>query len=110
MAILSQGQGKALARVRLEVVGWLGPAFGGTASGRLRLEEPVEVGASVGDFLRLLAQKYPEFRQAMFQEDGKLADLVNVVLNESLVSLPGEQEAPLKNGDTVVLVPAYAGG
>ncbi|MBI4296946.1 MAG: MoaD/ThiS family protein [Chloroflexi bacterium] len=99
-----------MAQVRLEVVGWLGSAFGERASGRLHMEEPVEVETSVGDFLQLLSQKYPDFQRAMFQEDGQLADLVNVVLNDRLVSLPGEQGSPLRDGDTVVLIPAYAGG
>lgn len=98
-----------MASVRFEVVGWLARAFAGAGSGRLRLEEAVEAGASVGQMLHRLAQAYPEFGRAMFQ-GGALTGHVDVVLNDSLLSLPEGLEVRLRDGDTVILVPAYAGG
>ena len=96
-------------QVRLDVVGWLPQAMGG-AAGRLCLDETVEPGMSLGQFLRALAQRYPELKQAMFQTEGEYAGLMNVVLNDRLLSLPREEEISLRDGDTVLLVPAYAGG
>ncbi len=100
---------KTTARVRLEVVGWLPQAMGGAAE-RLRLDESVEPGMSLERFLRNLAQRYPQLKQAMFQSEGEYSGLMNVVLNDRLLSLPREQVTPLNDGDVVILVPAYAGG
>ena len=95
--------------VHLEVVGWLVSAFG-PYSGRLKLEEAVSPGTSLDQLLRFLARKYPGFKKAAFQPDGSYNGLMNVVVNDRLLSTPSEQESPLQDGDTIVLVPAYAGG
>ncbi|MER3602385.1 MAG: molybdenum cofactor biosynthesis protein MoeB [Nitrososphaerota archaeon] len=65
---------------------------------------------SVGEALAKLSSDFPLLRRYLFEEDGRLRNFVNVFVNgESLRQLQGE-DTPLKDGDTLMLLPSIAGG
>jgi len=72
-------------------------------------EVPVE-GATVGDALRSLAEKHPDTQRQLFSEDGALNRYVNVYLNDEDVRVLDGLDTPASDADTLVILPAMAGG
>jgi sulfur-carrier protein adenylyltransferase/sulfurtransferase len=67
-------------------------------------------GKSAGEVLKALLDRHEGLKKHMATPDGKLRSFVNVYLNdEDLRSLQG-LDTPVKNGDTLLIVPAIAGG
>ena len=67
-------------------------------------------GANVGDVLRSLAEAHPETQDQLFGADGDLNRYVNVYLNDEDVRVLGGLDTPVGEGDTLVILPAMAGG
>jgi sulfur-carrier protein len=67
-------------------------------------------GATVGDVLRSLAAAHPDTRSQLFSDGGELNRYVNVYLNDEDVRVLDGLETPLSEADTVVILPAMAGG
>ena len=67
-------------------------------------------GDSVGDVLRELAQRHPGTERQLFQQDGQLNRYVNVYLNDEDVRVLNGLDTPVKPEDTLVILPAMAGG
>ena len=67
-------------------------------------------GSSVGEVLRSLASRHPETQSQLFSEDGELNRYVNVYLNDEDVRVLDGLETPVGESDTVVILPAMAGG
>ncbi len=71
----------------------------------------VEVdGATVGEVLIGLAGKHPETHGQLFAEDGELNRFVNVYVNDEDVRVQQGLQTGVAAGDTVVILPAMAGG
>jgi molybdopterin converting factor small subunit len=64
----------------------------------------------VGEVLRALTVEYSETKEQLFGEDGDLNRYVNVYLNDEDVRVLNGLETAVKGGDTVVILPAMAGG
>jgi MoaD family protein len=67
-------------------------------------------GADVGEVLRALTAAHPDTEAQLFGEEGELNRYVNVYLNDEDVRVLNGLETPVSNGDTVVILPAMAGG
>ena len=67
-------------------------------------------GANVGEVLRDLASKHPATQSQLFSADGELNRYVNVYLNDEDVRFLAGLDTPVKDGDTVTVLPAVAGG
>jgi len=67
-------------------------------------------GSNVGEVLRILAERHPETARQIFQEDGRLNRYVNVYLNDEDVRVLEGLETPVGEDDTLVILPAMAGG
>jgi sulfur-carrier protein len=67
-------------------------------------------GASVGDVLRSLAEQYPATESQLFSEEGDLNRYVNVYLNDEDVRVLDGLETGVSGSDTIVILPAMAGG
>jgi molybdopterin synthase sulfur carrier subunit len=67
-------------------------------------------GGTVGDVLRALADRHPATREQLFSEDGELNRYVNVYLNDEDVRVLDGLGTPASPDDTVVILPAMAGG
>ena len=67
-------------------------------------------GANVGEVLRELADRHPETEHQLFQEDGSLNRYVNVYLNDEDVRVLEGLDTEVGAADTLVILPAMAGG
>jgi len=67
-------------------------------------------GASVGDVLRQLADQHPATESQLFSEEGDLNRYVNVYLNDEDVRVLDGLETSVADSDTIVILPAMAGG
>jgi MoaD family protein len=90
-----------MATVRIPPV--LRPQTGGQA-------EVEAEGATVGDVLRALTTQHPDTEGQLFGAEGDLNRYVNVYLNDEDVRVLEGLDTAVSEGDTVVLLPAMAGG
>ena len=90
-----------MATVRIPPV--LRPAVGGE-------KELSAAGGSVGDILRRIAAQHPETEGQLFSEGGDLNRYVNVYLNDEDVRVLEGLDTPVDESDTLVILPAMAGG
>jgi sulfur-carrier protein len=67
-------------------------------------------GDTVGDVLRSLADRHPDTESQLFSPDGELNRYVNVYLNDEDVRVLDGLGTAASEGDTVVILPAMAGG
>ena len=67
-------------------------------------------GSNVGELLSGLAEAHPETRSQLFGDDGELNRYVNVYLNDEDVRVLDGLGTSVKEGDTLVILPAMAGG
>jgi molybdopterin synthase sulfur carrier subunit len=67
-------------------------------------------GATLRELLTDLETKYPGVTKNVVSEDGGLHRFINVYVNDEDVRYLGSLETPVKDGDTVSLLPAVAGG
>ena len=83
------------------------PVLRANAGGAKQVE--VE-GATVGEVLQSLVGQFPSLREQLFGGDGQLNRFVNVYLDGQDVRYLQEQATPVGKRDTVVILPAMAGG
>jgi sulfur-carrier protein len=67
-------------------------------------------GGTVGEVLRALAERYPETRNQLFSPEGELNRYVNIYLNDEDVRVLNGLDTGASDSDTVVILPAMAGG
>ncbi len=67
-------------------------------------------GATVGEALSNLTSRYGDLRKHLYTDDGKLRAFVNVYLNDEDIRYLGKEQTPVKQGDTISIVPSIAGG
>ena len=90
-----------MATVRIPPV--LRPSVGGE-------KELTADGGSVGEILRALADSHPQTEAQLFAPDGGLNRYVNVYLNDEDVRVLGGLDTSVREDDTLVILPAMAGG
>jgi sulfur-carrier protein len=74
-------------------------------------EKEVQAGGeTIGAVLRSLADQHPGTQSQLFAEDGQLNRYVNVYLNDEDVRVLGGLDTSVGDSDTVVILPAMAGG
>ena len=67
-------------------------------------------GSNVGEVLRSLAEEHPATQGQLFGEGGDLNRYVNVYLNDEDVRVLNGLDTAVSGEDTVVILPAMAGG
>ena len=67
-------------------------------------------GRTVGELLENLTSRYTELRNHLYSEDGRLRSFVNVYVNDDDIRYLEKEATPVKDGDTVSIVPSVAGG
>jgi len=90
-----------MATVRIPPV--LRPSVGGE-------KELTAGGSSVGEVLREVAASHPQTESQLFSPDGGLNRYVNVYLNDEDVRVLEGLETAVSGQDTLVILPAMAGG
>jgi molybdopterin converting factor small subunit len=90
-----------MAKIKIPPV--LRPSVGGE-------KEVSAAGDNVGAVLRQLADQHPETKTQLFSPDGDLNRYVNVYLNDEDVRVLDGLETSVSESDTLVILPAMAGG
>jgi molybdopterin synthase sulfur carrier subunit len=67
-------------------------------------------GGNVGEVLRDLVSAHPATESQIFSAEGELNRYVNVYLNDEDVRVLGGLDTAVGEGDTLVILPAMAGG
>jgi adenylyltransferase/sulfurtransferase len=71
----------------------------------------IEVNAqTVGEALNDLTAQHPDLRKHLYSEDGKLRSFVNIYLNDEDIRYLSKDATPVKETDTIAIVPSVAGG
>ena len=74
-------------------------------------EKQVDVsGTTVREVLRDLETRYPGITSTVLTDDGALHRFVNVYVNDEDVRYLGSLETEVRDGDTISILPAVAGG
>lgn len=74
-------------------------------------ERTVEVGGStMGEVLEALCAQYPAVGGQILTDDGELHKYVNVYVNDEDARLLQWIDTPVGDADTVMILPAMAGG
>ena len=77
------------------------------ASGQAQIEVEAK---TAGEALDLLTSTHAPLRKHLFNEQNKLRNFVNVYLNDEDIRHASGPDTPLKDGDTLMIVPSIAGG
>lgn len=75
--------------------------------GESRLEAQ---GATVGEILKDLGDRFPEFHKRIFNAAGELQQYVNVYVNNEDIRYLDDLETAVADKDTLDIIPAVAGG
>ena len=67
-------------------------------------------GSTVAEALNALTGKYGDLRRHLYNDEGKLRSFVNVYVNDEDIRYLQKDKTPLKDSDTVSIVPSIAGG
>jgi sulfur-carrier protein adenylyltransferase/sulfurtransferase len=74
-------------------------------------QEAVEVsGGTVGELLKQLTSRFDGLEKHLYTEEGKLRSFVNVYVNDEDIRYLQREQTPVKEGDTVSIIPSVAGG
>src|SRR5712691_10196826 len=77
------------------------------AAGQSRLELQA---TTAGEALDQLTSQYAELRRHLYDDKNKLRSFVNVYVNDEDIRHQSGGDTPLKDGDTLMVVPSIAGG
>ena len=75
-----------------------------------RQAEIEAAGSTAGEAIADLAAKYPDIRKHLYKDDNNLRDFINVFIGDTNIKELNGLATAVKEGDTVMLVPAIAGG
>ncbi|AQW32079.1 MoaD/ThiS family protein (plasmid) [Ralstonia syzygii subsp. celebesensis] len=66
-------------------------------------------GASVQEVIEYLDRSHPGIKARLMQ-DGQLHRFMNIYVNDDDIRFGGELAAPVREGDSITILPAVAGG
>jgi molybdopterin converting factor small subunit len=73
--------------------------------------DSIELNArTIGEALGSLTTEFSELRKHLYTDDGRIRSFVNVYLNDEDIRYLEKENTPLKDGDTISIVPSIAGG
>lgn len=67
-------------------------------------------GGSVEEIIQALTDAYPETKNVLLDENGRIRAFVNVFVGDTNIKELSGIETPVKDGDEISLIPAIAGG
>lgn len=83
------------------------PVLRASAGGEKQLEVP---GSTVGEVLTALIGLHPGLETQLLTDEGELNRFVNVYVNGQDVRYLEERATPVDDRDTIIILPAMAGG
>ena len=66
--------------------------------------------ATVGDALKQLTGTFSDLRKHLYTEEGRIRSFVNIYVNDEDIRYLQKENTPIKDGDTISIVPSIAGG
>jgi molybdopterin converting factor small subunit len=75
-----------------------------------KVDHVVVAAGTVSEALGSLIAQHGELRRHLYQDDGRLRSFVNVYVNDDDIRYLQKEATPVKDGDTVSIVPSIAGG
>ena len=66
--------------------------------------------ATIGEALRALTTEFADLRKHLYTDDGRIRSFVNIYLNDEDIRYLEKENTPVKDGDTISIVPSIAGG
>ena len=73
-------------------------------------EEVAIEGSTIQEIVDNLEASHNGIKERLCGEDGKIRRFLNVYVNDEDIRFLQNQDTPVKDGDTVSIVPAIAGG
>src|SRR2546422_4321891 len=74
-------------------------------------QDTVQVkGGTVGEALTELTTQHHDLRRNLYNDEGRLRSFVNVYLNDEDIRYLSKEATPVKESDTISIVPSIAGG
>jgi molybdopterin/thiamine biosynthesis adenylyltransferase/rhodanese-related sulfurtransferase/molybdopterin converting factor small subunit len=74
-------------------------------------QDSVELaGSTVGEVLSALTTQFPDLKNQIFNDEGRLRSFVNVYLNDEDIRYLKKDATPVESNDTLSIVPSIAGG
>ena len=67
-------------------------------------------GATIGEVLAHLTTTFPGLKQHLYAADGRLRSFVNVYVGDDDIRYLQKDQTPVKDGQTVSIIPSVAGG
>jgi adenylyltransferase/sulfurtransferase len=72
-------------------------------------------GSTVGEAMHAFADKYPDIRKHLYQDEGgqkasELRSFINIFVGETNIKNLDGVNTKISDGDTIMLIPAIAGG
>jgi MoaD family protein len=67
-------------------------------------------GSTIRELINDVGGRYPDFREQVVGKDGELHRFINVYANDEDVRYLQGLDTAVKDGDTVAILPAVAGG
>jgi len=83
------------------------PVLRASTGGEKEISVP---GANIGEILRGVTAAHPETERQLFSPEGDLNRYVNVYLNDEDVRVLNGLDTVVGEGDSVMILPAMAGG
>lgn len=77
------------------------------AGGKASAEVPA---ATVQEALSQLTAEFADLKKHLYTNEGKLRSFVNVYVNGEDIRYLKQEETPIKDGDTINIIPSIAGG
>ena len=67
-------------------------------------------GSTVGEVIQEVLSAYPQLRERLCDEKGDVRRFINIFLNDEDIRFMKNLETPVKDGDSLSIIPAIAGG
>jgi MoaD family protein len=66
--------------------------------------------ATVRDALKQLTSTYTDLQKHLYNEEGRIRSFVTVYVNDEDIRYLQKEDTPIKDGDTISIIPSIAGG
>ena len=102
---------QATKTIKLQVYSWISGTMGTADNQNQTLKPKIVAGMTVHDLFAGLAERYPEFRDKVYNPGtGEFSDQVMVILNGRLVQAKEFRQTQLHDKDNLTLSPVLVGG
>lgn len=66
--------------------------------------------STIGELIDALEREFPGMKDRLVDENGEIRKFVNFFVNDEDIRFLQGKDTPIKDGDTVAIIPAIAGG